>query len=299
MIGKAVDRLAHQSSPGLRKRRVALIAVACVVIYAIAFFVLKGDASYREETFTSGPAATPGIALYLDEVAFDPVRQSIELHLDLASGSTVKGARYGGAVNRELELSIGDGDSEQVVAIHRNDAGRTHIVSLDLHGAIEAYPFDRYRSDIRISARELDRGAQPRPISIRATVWEGMPGWVTSIRALPAAQANGALAIALTVRRPLPVVSFAVILYALMVIIAVSSLCIGSLVSAGVRKLESTIVGALVAMVFSVAVLRNVLPGAPPIGVTADLVIFLWAEVAVIAGLCLLVSAWVRRGPGV
>ena len=130
-------------------------------------------------------------------------------------------------------------------------------------------------------------------------MWEGIPGWVSSIRALPAARANGALAIVLTMRRPLPVVSFALILYALMVIIAICSLCIGSLVSAGVRKVESTIVGALVAMVFSIAVLRGVLPGVPPIGVTADIVIFLWAEVAVIAGLSLLVTAWVKRGPGV
>jgi Domain of unknown function (DUF4436) len=95
-----------------------------------------------------------------------------------------------------------------------------------------------------------------------------------------------------------PVVAFAVIVYALMLIIAVCSLCIGSLVFAGARKVESTIVGALVTMVFSIAVLRNVLPGAPPLGVTVDLVIFLWTEVAVIAGLCLLVTAWVKRGPG-
>jgi hypothetical protein len=292
--------VAHQSSPRrLRRRRIALIAVACVVIYAIAFFVLKRDASYREETFASAPMATAGITLYVDEVSFDPVRQAIDVRFDLASGSTVKGARYGGTVNRDLELSIGDGDSEQVIAVHRKDAGSTHLVSLDMHGAIEAYPFDGYRSDIRISARDLYGRAQSRPISIRATVWEGIPGWVSSIRALPAAQANGVLAIVLTMRRPLSVVSFAVILYALMVIIAVCSLCIGSLVSAGVRKVESTIVGALVAMVFSIAVLRGVLPGARPIGVTADLVIFLWAEVAVIAGLCLLVSAWVKRGPGV
>jgi hypothetical protein len=276
-----------------------LIAVACFVIYVIAFFVLKRDASYHEETFTSAPTATAGIALYVDEVAFDPVRQAIDVRFDLASSSTVRGARYGGPVDRDLELSIGDGDSEQVVAVHRSDAGSTHLVSLDLHGAVAAYPFDRYRSDIRISARALYGRGEPRPISIRATVWEGIPGWVSSIRALPVAQADAALAIVLTVYRPLPVVSFAVIVYALMVIVAVCSLSIGSLVFAGVRKVESTIIGALVAMVFSIAVLRNVLPGAPPIGVTGDLVIFLWAEVAVIVGLCLLVTAWVKRGPGV
>jgi hypothetical protein len=283
----------------LRIRQVASIAAACIIIYAIAFFVLKRDASYREETFTSAPATTAPITLYIDEVAFDPVRQAIDVRFDLASGSTARGNRYGGPFDRDVELSISDGDSEQIVTVHRNDPGGIHPVSLDLHGSIGAYPFDRYRSDVTISARDPSARGPARPISIRATVWEGVPGWVSGTRAAPDAQTNAALALVVTARRPLSVVSFAVILYALMVVVAVCSLCIGSLVFRGVRKVESTIVGALVAMVFSVAVLRNVLPGAPPIGVSADLAIFLWAEIAVIAGLSLLVTAWVKRGPGV
>jgi hypothetical protein len=276
-----------------------LIAVACTIVYAIAVIWLKRDAGFREETFTSASAITAApITLYIDELSFDPVRQAIDVRFDLAAGSTVRGARYGGPFNRDIELSIGDGDSEQIVDVHRNGAGDAHVVSLDVRGAIAAYPFDRYRGEITISARERSVRGEARPISIRATVWEGIPGWVTGIRALPTTQTSTALAIALTVRRPLPVVSFGVVLYALMVVVAVCSLCIGGLVFAGVRKVESTIVGALAAMVFSVAVLRNVLPGAPPIGVTADVVIFLWAEIAVTAGLSLLVTAWVKRGPG-
>jgi Domain of unknown function (DUF4436) len=272
-----------------------LIAVACTIVYAIAVVCLKRDAGFREETFAT--TAAP-ITLYIDELSFDPVRQAIDVRFDLAAGSTVGGARYGGPFNRDIELSIVDGDSEQIVDVHRNGAGDAHLVSFDVRGTIAAYPFDRYRGAITISARERSVRGQARPVSIRATVWEGIPGWVIGIRALPAAQTNSALAFALTVRRPLPVMSFGVVLYALMVVVAVCSLCIGGLVFAGMRKVESTIVGALAAMVFSVAVLRNVLPGAPPIGVTADVVIFLWAEIAVTAGLSLLVIAWVKRGPG-
>ena len=132
---------------------------------------------------------------------------------------------------------------------------------------------------------------------IRATVWEGVSGWVSGIRASPV-PASGGLTLVLTVRRPLSIVSLTVILYSLMVVVAVCSLCIGGLVFVGARKVESTILGALVAMVFSITVLRNVLPGTPPIGVTADIIIFLWVEVAVIAGLSLVVTAWVKRGPG-
>jgi hypothetical protein len=135
-LGRTAEQLAHQTVRGvLRSRRVVSIALAGIIVYALTFFVLKRDASYREETFTSAIGTTAPLTLYID-----------------------------------------------------------------------------FR---------------------------------------------------------------------------------------GVRKVDSTIVGALVAMVFSVAVLRNVLPGAPPIGVSADLAIFLWAEVAFIAGLSLLVTAWVKRGPGV
>jgi hypothetical protein len=297
--GKVGEQLASRRFRGrLRARRIALVAVLCIVAYAVAFFILKRDANNREETFTSAPAGMAGITLYVDQVAFDPLRQAIDVRFDLASGSTARGPRYGPAPIRDLELSTDDGDSEQVVAIHRSDPGTSHLVSLDVHGAIAAYPFDRYRSEIRISARDVNARVASRPISIRATVWEGLPGWVSSVRPSPAAQSDSALALALTVRRPFAVVAFAAIVYALMAIIGVCSLCIGGLVFARVRKVESTIVGALVTMVFSVAILRTILPGSPPIGVTADLVIFLWAEVAVIVGLCLLVTAWVKRGPG-
>jgi hypothetical protein len=289
--------LAHPRIPGaLRTRRVAWIVVACLFVYAVVFFALRRDESFREETFATAPALAVPVDLYIDELSFDPVRQAIEMRFDLASGSTVGGVRYGGPLNRDTELSIRDGDSEQIVVFRRNGATSTHTVSLDLHGAIATYPFDRYRSDITLSVRDLSAHGG-LPIPIRATVWEGISGWVSGIRASPA-PASGGLMLALTVRRPLPIVALTVILYSLMVVVAVCSLCLGGLVFAGARKVESTIIGALVAMVFSITVLRNVLPGSPPIGVSADIIIFLWVEVAVITGLSLLVTAWVKRGPG-
>jgi hypothetical protein len=296
-VAERTEQLAHPRFPGeLRTPRVAWIVVCCLFVYAVVFFALRRDESFREETFATAPALTVPVNLYIDELSFDPVRQAIEMRFDLASGSTVRGVRYGGPLNRDIELSIGDGDSEQIVVFHRNGATSTHTVSLDLHGAIAAYPFDRYRSDITLLVRDLYAPAGML-IPIRATVWEGVSGWVSGIRASPV-PASGGLTLALTVRRPLPIVSLTVILYSLMVVVAVCSLCIGGLVFVGARKVESTILGALVAMVFSITVLRNVLPGTPPIGVTADIIIFLWVEVAVIAGLSLVVTAWVKRGPG-
>ena len=52
----------------------------------------------------------------------------------------------------------------------------------------------------------------------------------------------------------------------------------------------------LSAMTFSLPALRNVLPGAPPLGIRADSLVFLWAEVAVVVGLTLVVITWARHG---
>ena len=60
--------------------------------------------------------------------------------------------------------------------------------------------------------------------------------------------------------------------------------------------IEVTLVGALGAMIFALPAVRNALPGAPPLGVRADILIFFWAELGAIIALCLFITAWARQG---
>ena len=46
-------------------------------------------------------------------------------------------------------------------------------------------------------------------------------------------------------------------------------------------------IGALAAIAFALPVLRNALPGSPPLGVTADMWVFLWTELAAVLALAL------------
>jgi Domain of unknown function (DUF4436) len=71
---------------------------------------------------------------------------------------------------------------------------------------------------------------------------------------------------------------------------------ISSLVFLGVRRIEVTLVGVLGAMIFALPALRNALPGARPLGVRADILIFFWAELGAVIALCLFISAWARQG---
>ena len=81
-----------------------------------------------------------------------------------------------------------------------------------------------------------------------------------------------------------------------MIVMMLCALIIGTLVFVGVRRIEVTLVGALGAMIFALPAVRNALPGAPPLGVRADILIFFWAELGTIIALCLFITAWTRRG---
>ena len=81
-----------------------------------------------------------------------------------------------------------------------------------------------------------------------------------------------------------------------MLIMMTCALIIGSLVFLGVRKIEPTLVSALGAIIFALPALRNAIPGAPPLGVRADVLVFFWAELGAVIGLCLFIAAWAREG---
>lgn len=89
---------------------------------------------------------------------------------------------------------------------------------------------------------------------------------------------------------------FGLAIYSAMLVMMVCALTISSLVFLGVRRIEVTLIGALGAMIFALPALRNALPGAPPLGVRADILIFFWAELGAVIALCLFISAWARQG---
>jgi len=66
---------------------------------------------------------------------------------------------------------------------------------------------------------------------------------------------------------------------------------------AGVRPAETGLMGSLAALAFALPALRDALPGSPPLGVDADMWVFLWAELAVVLSLGLVVFKWARAGP--
>ena len=131
---------------------------------------------------------------------------------------------------------------------------------------------------------------------MRVTFWERVLGYNFHTTSHPAPDPND-LELTTTITRSGAFVLFALCAYGAMIVLACCALTIGILTFSDVRWPEATLVGAIGAMVFALPVLRNSLPGTPPLGVNADMWVFLWAQLAAVLAAALLVFKWAKTGP--
>ena len=162
-------------------------------------------------------------------------------------------------------------------------------------GNVRDYPLDRYVSVTTLAASEKTQNGAERSLPIHVTAWEGVLGFDVTAKSI-ATQQSDELQLQFSVHRTGAVSFFGLAIYGAMLVIMFCALIVGSLVFLGVRRIEVTLIGALGAMIFALPAVRNALPGAPPLGVRADVLIFFWAELGAIIALCLFITAWAREG---
>lgn len=168
------------------------------------------------------------------------------------------------------------------------------MIAFDLDGgSVHDYPLDGYQAEMALTCAEA---GVDTALPIRVTSWEGTIGYAVQTSPVAGSRPNE-VRLHLDIRRTGAIRFFGLAAYGAMVVMALSALAIGALVFVGVRKIEVTLVGAVAAIVFALPALRNALPGAPPLGVLADILVFFWAELSAVIALGLFVIAWAGRGP--
>ncbi|ACK50696.1 hypothetical protein Msil_1750 [Methylocella silvestris BL2] len=281
-------------------RRVLAISLALVAIFAayMAFFAGLCLQPETSETAVAESLATKTAPLniFLEATQVDPVRQAISISLDFSTEAGPRGAHYPALPDRDITVHASDGDYVLDIVLGAGSAAPTTIAQIGVNGSISAYPFDEYRGEVTIAAWEGKKPEGER-IPIRLTLWERLAGWEIDILARAPAPGEVGLGLEIRAKRPLAQIYFASLVYAVMAVIALCGLTIGVLAIAGLRRLEAALTGALAAMLFAVPALRNVMPGAPPLGVKADAFVFLSAQMALMIGLAFFIIAWARRGP--
>jgi hypothetical protein len=184
------------------------------------------------------------------------------------------------------------------LAVEANARPPTASFDIDLNGgSVADYPFDSYRADLRVQLVEDASPdiAEARPLEAKVTVWEGVLGFHLR-SAEHSGSVPGEVKLSIEIRRGGALILFAVGAYSAMVVLGCCALAIGLITFVDVRRAEATLIGAIAAIAFAMPVLRNALPGAPPLGVRADVYVFLWSELAAVIGLARVTLDWARTG---
>jgi hypothetical protein len=85
----------------------------------------------------------------------------------------------------------------------------------------------------------------------------------------------------------------------LVVLLSGVALFIGCMVFTNRRKAEVGLMAWAGGVLFALPLLRNYLPYAPPVGAAIDIYVYLWAIVAAVSAVTVLVFAWLRQNRAV
>jgi hypothetical protein len=282
-----------------RGRHIRLLALAAVLIALTSGYVLmvrQFDVSDLplERHFGAAGEVVPAGEVYLEPISIDALNDAMQLHA-YVSPSISESKNAHSASDHDLTLLVSHDNTVEEIKLAAGDHIASSTFEVDLNeGSVTHYPLDSYVA--RLGVQLLD-GKSSLRLPARVTMWEGVLGYhlYTTSQSGPAPN-DVQLTTAIT--RSGAFALFALCAYAAMLVLGCCALAIGVLTFIDVRRPEATLIGALAAITFALPVLRNALPGSPPLGIQADMWVFLWTELAAVLSLALLVFKWAKTGPG-
>ena len=271
----------------------AALLLVTVTLYVALLSVFEMQVRSEDQVFGAQADTPDRLDLHLELFELDPARLTATIRVAVVPGGGMRGTRAA-APKKDVLIIIRVGNTVQDLVFPANERMATTDLQVDIEtGSLLHYPFEQYASQMRWRAFEGTPAQRGHEIPLRFYTYETSPVFDAAMRQAKLAS-PGDVTVSLTASRPAVIRWFAAAIYLSMAAVGAGALSIGVLLLTRRRRLEATLLGALCAMMFAVPVMRNTLPGNPPLGVAGDLVIFLWAELAVVFGLLMGIATWVR-----
>ena len=246
-----------------------------------------------ERHFGDVDGVVPAGEVYLEPIGIDPLNDSMQMRAYL-SPSLTESKDVHGAPSRDLTLLVTHDKTVDEVKLAAADHIASSTFEIDLNdGSVAHYPLDSYVA--RFGVQLLD-GKSSLKLPARITMWEGVLGYNLHTTNRPQADPKD-VELTTTIMRSGAFTLFGLCAYAAMVVLGCCAIVIGVLTFTDVRPAETSFIGSLAAIAFALPVLRNALPGSPPLGVQADMWVFLWAELAAVLAIAIVVFKWAKAGP--
>jgi hypothetical protein len=280
----------------LRGRNMRLLALVMFLIALTTSYLLmlrhfNVSELPSERYFGATDPVKPAGEVYLEPISIDAPNDAMQMRAYL-SPSISKRKNADAASDQDLTLLVTHDRAVEEVKLAAADRLATSTFEVNLNeGSVTHYPLDTYRARFGVQLRD---GKSSLRLPVRVTMWEGVLGYNLHTTNHPGPDPDD-VELTTAITRSGAFALFALCAYGAMVVLACCALAVGILIFTDVRRPEPTLIGALAAMAFALPVLRNALPGSPPLGVEADIWVFLWTELAVVLALALLVFKWATR----
>ncbi len=276
-----------------------LLALGAVLIALTAGYVVmvrKFDVTELplERHFGATDKVVPAGEVYIEPLSIDALNDAMQVRAYLSPGIS-ESKNDKAASDHDLTLLISHDSTVEELKLATGDHIASSTFEVDLNeGSVTHYPFDSYATRLGVELRD---GKSSLRLPARITTWEGVLGYDLHTTGRPGPDPDDTQLTTIVARNG-AFALFALCAYGAMLVLAGCALTVGVLTFAEVCRPEATLIGALAAIAFALPVLRSAMPGSPPLGVSADMWVFLWTELAVVLAIVLLVFKWARSGFG-
>lgn len=168
-------------------------------------------------------------------------------------------------------------------------------VVLPALGTIQNYPFDGYQFNVSISVTAPAADGMGMPIVSESTTQFRMPGWHLANANATTTAGTWSTSLQGRILRAGSTRAIALALLTLMLILATIAVALVSNSLRGRLRWEFVHATWMTSMLFALMPLRSSFPGAPPLGVWIDILVFFWVELAIMSCVAITASALVIR----
>lgn len=167
-------------------------------------------------------------------------------------------------------------------------------IEIGTSGEVYAYPLDKYDGFVSVAAETYERGTggvneTTGSLPVDFEIEGSVSGW--DIKA-DVNTTEGFPITLLKLERSFSNRAFAVVLLAMAMTVAILASIAAILTVTNRRRFEVALLTWNGALLFALPLLRNYLPGSPPIGAAIDIYLYLWVFVIAVGSLVLMLIAW-------
>jgi hypothetical protein len=285
-------------------RRGRWVLVACAVVIAVLYALVVHFYNAEGGSSTEGGiglTGATGLVVTVDPVDVVPQTDRATLNMSLeAQGEGVVDDNQA-LIKPVRVLIVSSLGTQEVQYAAGEPLGRFETV-IGLDGEQALYPFDNYQGLFFVTADTVSATSgqgtpsfTPLPVGLQSD--GGVSGWDTS-NIFP----DGMVAIAdgeVDLTRSFSTRVFALLMLSLVIVLSGAALLVASMVFTNRRRAEVTLLTWAGAVLFALPLLRTYLPYGPPVGAAIDVYVYLWAIVAAVSAVTLLVAGWLRQNRAV